>query len=202
MQVLIILAHPDPKSFTAKIAKAYKEGAVKAGHTVELLDLYKTNLQLGFLKPETKKEYEINQPIRLKLQEKLARANEIVFVHPLWWGGPPAILKNFLDQTFTPGFAYRHAKDKKLLPKRLNVMPQRLLKGRRVRLFITCDGQWWTNLLRLMPHLSVWYFYVLRFTGLKLASFHMFDYMRFRGDLARSRWLAKVHTIAGSKSNI
>jgi putative NADPH-quinone reductase len=199
MRVLIVLAHPHPKSFTAKIAKTYKEGAESAGHKIELLDLYKTKLQLGFLKPETKKEYETSQPVRQKLQEKLAWADEIVFIHPLWWGGPPAILKNFLDQTLTPGFAYRHAKEKKFLSKRLNIMPERLLKGRRARLLITCDGQAWTNTLRLMPWLGVWYFYVFRFTGLKMSSFHLFDYMRFRGDLTRSRWLAKVRTLGAHK---
>jgi putative NADPH-quinone reductase len=199
MQILIVLAHPYDGSFTAKIAKAYREGALSAGHKVDLLDLYKTDLQLGFLKPESKKEYEANQPIRQKLQEKMAGANEIVFVHPLWWGGPPAILKNFLDQTLTPGFAYKHASDKKLVPKRINVVPQQLLRGRRVRLFITCDGQWWTNALRLMPHFGTWYFYVIKFTGLKMSSFHLFDYMRFRGDLQRSRWLAKVRNLGAAK---
>jgi NAD(P)H dehydrogenase (quinone) len=196
MRVLIILAHPYDQSFTAKIAEVYREGAQEAGHTVELLDLYKTKLQLGFLKPETNEEYKANQPIRLKLQEKLAGADELVFIHPLWWGGPPAILKNFLDQTLTPGFAYKHTNGKRLLPSRLNVVPERLLKGRRARLIITCDGQWWTNALRLMPHLGTWYFYIFQFTGMRMRSFHLFDYMRFRSDMQRSRWLAKVRAIA------
>ncbi|WP_147915478.1 NAD(P)H-dependent oxidoreductase [Ruania zhangjianzhongii] len=38
--------------------------------------------------------------------EKLARAELLVLQFPLWWYGPPAILKGWLDRTFTDSFAY------------------------------------------------------------------------------------------------
>ncbi len=199
MRVLILVAHPQKNSFSHKIASAYKDGALAAGHSIDLLDVYTTPLQLGFLKPESKTEHATQQPIREALQAKITNADEIVIIHPLWWGGPPAILKNFIDQVFTPGFAYRPARKKFLLPGRLSLMPQRLLKGRRVRLFVTCDSQRWTNTLRLMPHLVTWDMYVFRVCGLRLASFHMFDYMKRRDDLTRAKWLAKVRAIGASK---
>ena len=202
MHVLIILAHPKPGSFAHKIAMAYNEGAEMAGHKVDLLDLYASHLQLGFVKPETKQEYAKNQPVRVELQEKIARAHEIVIIHPLWWGGPPAILKNFIDQILTPGFAYNPPGDSMFMPKRLNVMPKRLLKGRKVRLFITSDGQIWTNLLRFMPYFTTWYFYVLKKTGLRLASFHLFDFMKHRSHTSRNKWLAKINAIASSNPAI
>lgn len=199
MKTLIIVANPQANSYSHKICDSYREGAAAAGHRVEVLDLYTTHLQLGFLRAETAQEHKKNQAIRGELQAKIKEAREIVFIHPLWWGGPPAILKNFIDQVFTPGFAYKHAKRKAWLPDRLNVIPQQLLKGRTVRLFVTCDGQRWTNAARMMPYLLTWQFYIFRFTGLKLASFHLFDYMRRRDDLTRAKWLAKVHTIASAK---
>lgn len=199
MRVLIIIAHPRRDSFSHKIAEAYRDGAAAAGHTTELLDLYQTSLQLDFLQPESKDQYSKNQPIRDKLQTKITNADEIIIAHPLWWGGPPAILKNFIDQIFTPGFAYRPARKKFLIPNRLNVLPQGLLKGRRVRLFVTCDGQRWTSALRLMPYLVTWEMYVFRVSGLKLVSFHLFDYMKHRNDLTRAKWLAKVRALGASK---
>lgn len=199
MKVLIIVANPQAVSFSHKLSDAYRDGAVAAGHRVEVLDLYTTKLQLGFLRPETRSEHQKNQEIREQLQMKIYEADEIVFIHPLWWGGPPAILKNFIDQVFTPGFAYRHAKKKPFIPDRLNVMPQQLLKGRSVRLFVTCDGQRWTNALRLMPYFLTWQLYIFRYTGLKPLSFHLFDYMRRRDDLTRAKWLAKVRTLAASR---
>lgn len=198
MQVLIILAHPKTGSFAHKIAHAYREGAAFGGKAVEILDLYTTPLQLGFVRPETQAEFEKNHPIRVQLQEKIATSDEIVIIHPLWWGGPPAILKNFIDQTFTPGFAYHPAPPRPFVPNRLNVMPKRLLKGRKVRLFITSDGQLWTNVLRLMPYMTTWYFYVFKVTGLRLKSIHMFDYIKYRSQTSRSKWLAKVNALAGS----
>lgn len=38
--------------------------------------------------------------------EKLARAELLVIQFPLWWYGPPAILKGWLDRAFTDSFAY------------------------------------------------------------------------------------------------
>lgn len=202
MNILIIIAHPQKESFTHKVADAYREGASSAGHSVKLLDLYQTKLQLGFLQPESRSEYARNQPIREKLQAMVAQADELVFVHPLWWGGQPAILKNYIDQVFTPGFAYRNPRAITILPKRLHIAPQRLLKGRSVKLFITCDGQWWTHAIRMMPYLLTWYFYIFCITGLRLRSFYLFDYMKYRDGMTRAKWLAKVNRSAASKPAI
>lgn len=202
MKVLIILAHPLAESFSHKIAEAYREGAYSAGHQVTVLDLYKTKLQLGFLQPESPREHKKNQPIREKLQQMIADADELVIIHPLWWGGQPAILKNFIDQVFTPGFAYRNPQPIKLLPQRLHLIPQRLLKGRSVRLFITCDGQWWTSAVRLMPYLATWYFYIFAITGMRMRSYKLFDYMKQRDGMTRAKWLAKVNRMGASRPAI
>jgi NAD(P)H dehydrogenase (quinone) len=39
-------------------------------------------------------------------QEKVSWADGIVFIHPIWWTGPPAILKGWIDRVFSIGFAY------------------------------------------------------------------------------------------------
>lgn len=202
MHILVVIAHPQTESFSHKLAAAYCEGAASAGHSVKVLDLYRTELQLGFLRPESQAEYKKNQPIRLKLQTMVGDADEIIFIHPLWWGGQPAILKNFIDQVFTPGFAYRNPKPSRLLPHRLNIAPQRLLKGRDVRLLITCDGQWWTSAVRMMPYLLTWYFYILQVTGMRLRSFKLYDYMKHRDGMTRAKWLAQVNRTAASKPAI
>ncbi|RWZ79132.1 MAG: flavodoxin family protein [Candidatus Chaera renei] len=198
MRTLIIVAHPMPDSFSHKLAAAYQDGAGSAGHSVELLDLYASHDQLGFLRPESHSEYRDNQPVRQKWQAKILAADEVVFIHPLWWGGPPAILKNFIDQVFTPGFAYHHPRPK--LHPRINLMTRRLLKGKQARVMITCNGQRWTNALRLMPYFLIWYFYVFRYVGFRPASFQLFDFMKHRGALQRARWLAKVRNMAARKA--
>jgi NAD(P)H dehydrogenase (quinone) len=193
--ITIFVANPKDNSFSHQLAHAYSEGASQTGKMVTLIDLYDPDFALGFLKPETRSEYERNQPIRERLQAAISEADELVFVHPLWWGGPPAILKNMIDQVFTPGFAYKRVK-RPLIPRQLDIVPQRLLRGKRVRLLITCDGKRWTNMARMMPYLGVWNGYVFRFTGLKLSSFHLFDDMRGRDGFWRGKHLARINKLA------
>ncbi len=37
--------------------------------------------------------------------DDLAAAEEIVVVHPSWWGQPPAILTGWIDRVMRPGIA-------------------------------------------------------------------------------------------------
>ncbi|HEX4662411.1 MAG TPA: NAD(P)H-dependent oxidoreductase [Candidatus Saccharimonadales bacterium] len=195
MNILIIVANPRENSFSHQIAEAYREGAVLTNKAVEVLDLYASDMQLGFLRPESTSEYARYQPVREGLQDLIQQAQELVIIHPLWWGGPPAILKNMIDQVLTPGFAYQRVR-RKWLPIALDSRRKSLLKGKSVRLFITSDQSWWQNSLRLLPYLNIWYFDILRPTGLKLSSFRLFDYMHERTGLRRSKWLAQVNKLA------
>jgi putative NADPH-quinone reductase len=47
-----------------------------------------------------------------------------VFVYPIWWGTIPALLKGFIERTFTPGFAVNFR----------GRLWDKLLKGRSARL--------------------------------------------------------------------
>ena len=39
-------------------------------------------------------------------QEALRRARTLVWLHPLYWYGPPAMLKHWMDKVLLPGFAF------------------------------------------------------------------------------------------------
>lgn len=110
MHSLIITAHPSSQGFTHAIANTYRESCEQKGYTVEMLDLYKTEFQLSFLRYEDKAELKNTFPAQQALQAKITTADELVFVFPIWWIGMPAILKNFFDVVFSSGFAYRYMK--------------------------------------------------------------------------------------------
>lgn len=93
MHSLIITAHPSSKGFTHAIAQKYKEIKEKNGHTVEILDLYKTELKMGYLTFEEKADMKKPDATRDALQAKIKTADEIVFVFPIWHVNMPAILK-------------------------------------------------------------------------------------------------------------
>lgn len=110
MHSLIITAHPSSKGFTQAMAQKYRETKEKNGHTVEVLDLYKTELKMGYLDYEEKADMKKSDAIRDAIQSKITAADELVFIFPIWWVNIPAILKNFFDTVLTSGFAYRYVK--------------------------------------------------------------------------------------------
>ena len=61
-------------------------------------------------------------------QATIAWAEHVVIVFPLWLGDVPALLKGFLEQVLRPGFAFRY---------REKGMPEKLMRGRSVRIVVT-----------------------------------------------------------------
>ena len=156
MKSLIITAHPSSKGFTHRIAQAYKVGAESKGMEVEILDLYKEPRQ-EYLTFENPKDPSVD-PLRDSYQSKIKGADDIVFIHPMWWGAPPAIMKNFIDCNFSAHFAFKY----------VNGRPIGLLKGRTASVYITCDGSIWLYRLLLLPFKIIWSIIFLRVCGLKV----------------------------------
>jgi len=185
--ILIITAHPSSRGFTHKIADAYKSVSEENNHTVEVMDLYKTDLKQDFLKFEDPREMKNPNPTREAIQAKMTWANEIVFVHPMWWVGPPAIMKNFLDNNLTSGFAYKYSPEGKRI---------KLLKAKTARVFITCDGPMYLYWLIAKPFWTIWHFGVLDFCGVKVKGIDVLDKKFKRTDSEKERFLDKVKSLA------
>ncbi|UQZ81275.1 FMN-dependent NADH-azoreductase 1 [Paenibacillus konkukensis] len=62
-------------------------------------------------------------PDLAKYREQIVWADKIVFVYPIWWGRPPAMLMGYIDKMFASGFAYRE---------KGGLLPEGLLKGKSV----------------------------------------------------------------------
>ena len=103
MRHLIVVAHPNPKSFTHALADAYGAELTAMGHEVVLRDLY----AMGFdpvLHPS-----ELNAAGAADVQAeqtRLKNADATAFFYPLWWASMPAILKGYIDRVFAHGVAY------------------------------------------------------------------------------------------------
>ncbi len=106
--MLIILGHPDPKSFNHAIASGVRDALVDDGHHVALHDLYAEGFDPLLPLQEIPDRGEITRAVQRQCEE-LRSADGIVIVHPNWWGQPPAILKGWIDRVFRPGVAYRFA---------------------------------------------------------------------------------------------
>ena len=105
MNVLIILGHPDDKSFNHAIADTCRNRLIENGHSVIFHDLYKEGFNPLIDKIEIPKNGQIDTTIKAHCEE-LINSNGIIIIHPNWWGQPPAILKGWIDRVIRPGIAY------------------------------------------------------------------------------------------------
>ncbi|MFK0008935.1 NAD(P)H-dependent oxidoreductase [Paenarthrobacter sp. NPDC090520] len=107
MHVLIVLTHPAPESLTASIAREIA-GRVSAHHTVEVADLSAEGFAPAFSK-EDLSAYRLESPLPADVQreqERVGRADAIVFVYPIYWWGIPALLKGWIERVFSIGWAW------------------------------------------------------------------------------------------------
>jgi len=126
----VILAHPKADSFGAAVARAYMEAVEAIGHEADLRDLYR----MGF--DPCLKEDEIPAEAGFRARDdvtaeraRLDLADVVVLVYPLWFNGPPAMLKGYIDRVFGMGWGYEAGADG----------TQPLLKGKRL-VCITTSG--------------------------------------------------------------
>lgn len=133
MKILVIDGHPYEKSFCRAIADQYIEGAKETGHEVKLLSLRELNFD-----PILRSGYKVPQPLEPDLrsaQADIKLADHIVVITPIWWGGPTALLKGFMDRIFLPGFAFKYRTD--------SVWWDKFLVGKSGHVIVTSDAPAW-----------------------------------------------------------
>ena len=184
--VLIVTAHPASWGFTHKIAKAYKSESEKVDRDVFVADLYKKKYEQPFLCFEDMKNDCPLTKAHKTIQEKITWADEIVFMFPIWWFGPPAVLKNFLDQNLRSGFAYKYQK---------NGVVKKMLKGKTARIFATADGPRWVYFIFGFVIKQFWGKGIFEFCGIELKTYDIFaDMFNRRDDSTRERMLERVRS--------
>ena len=122
-KTLILYAHPEPTSFSAALMRTAVGVLTEHGEEVAVSDLYAQNFDAaaGRNDFETTADahrfhYQTEQLYATQHhsfaadlaqeQQKFLDADRIVMVFPLWWGGPPAILKGWIDRVLACGIAY------------------------------------------------------------------------------------------------
>jgi NAD(P)H dehydrogenase (quinone) len=191
MNILIITAHPSSKGFSHRIANSYADKAIELGYSIETVDLYKSPRQ-DFLTFEDKHDDRADQiKIRSEYQAKITWADELVFVHPMWWGSMPAIMKNWIDVNFSGGFSHSY-KDGK---------PFGLLQGKQAKVFITSDAPAFLYWFLAKPYAITWSIIILRFVGIKTKCVKLYGNKRKRTEEENTIFLQKVQKLV-SKSEM
>jgi NAD(P)H dehydrogenase (quinone) len=123
MHALIVYANPEPTSFTAALKDTAVDALRGAGHSVEVSDLYAEGFNpvagrhdfVAACDPN-RFHYQTEQghahathgfvPEIAREQQRFLKADLVIWVYPIWWGGVPAILKGWFDRVLAYGFAY------------------------------------------------------------------------------------------------
>lgn len=108
--VLVVYAHPDPESFTASVRDHVVSILARRGRAVDLLDLYGEAFDPVFTVDDLRAHDDHTPPIGVVAEHtrRVHQARTIVFVYPTWFGGPPAMLKGWIDRVLTASVPLRN----------------------------------------------------------------------------------------------
>jgi len=109
VRALVLLAHPNPDSFSHAIASRVVATLDGMGHDVVLRDLYAEGFRTA-MTAEEHVAYQTDQPVLdpqvAEHVGELRRADTLVFVYPTWWSSVPAILKGWFERVMVPGVGF------------------------------------------------------------------------------------------------
>jgi len=186
-KILIINGHPNKESFSFGIAESYKKGA-QQNNNAEIKEIvvaelqFNPNLEFGY-----QKRTEL-EPDLLDAWEKIKWADHLVWVHPVWWGGLPAITKGFIDRLFLPGFAFQ--------PRENSVFWDKLLKGKTAHIITTLDQPgWYYWLMTGKPSVNQLKKATLEFCGIKPVRVTYIGIIKTSNDDLRKKWLRKIEKL-------
>jgi len=145
--VLIVVAHPEPTSFNHALANAAAAALRDAGHDVTIADLAAEGFRADVgphdvqaRAEESRFHVQAEQAHAAqhrcyaddiaRQQALVAAADNIILQFPVWWGGPPALLKGWIDRVLSYGFAYVDGAR----------FDTGLFKGRRAMISVTTGG--------------------------------------------------------------
>ncbi|PWE29869.1 flavodoxin family protein [Maritimibacter sp. 55A14] len=145
--VLIVVAHPDPHSFNHALALGAADALRVAGHRVTISDLAKEGFRadvgpadVTVRADESRFHVQAEQANATRYglfasdiareQARVAEADNLILQFPIWWGGPPALLKGWVDRVLSYGFAYVDGRR----------FATGVLKGRQAMLSVTTGG--------------------------------------------------------------
>jgi NAD(P)H dehydrogenase (quinone) len=123
MNVLIIYAHPEPRSLNGSLLNFSVGHLEDAGHNVRVSDLYAMKWK-AVLDQEDSADWPPDERFDASAasrqafeagtqssdivleQEKLKWADAVILQFPLWWFSMPAILKGWVERVYACGLAY------------------------------------------------------------------------------------------------
>ncbi|MEG0326961.1 MAG: NAD(P)H-dependent oxidoreductase [Erysipelothrix sp.] len=108
MKTLIVYTHPWDGSFNHHVFEETKRLITEKGNEVDVIDLHSDGFKPDFT-PEDLRVFGKGEYADAQAEDyvnRLKEADEVIFIHPIWWYGAPAMLKGFFDKVFLKGQTY------------------------------------------------------------------------------------------------
>lgn len=185
-KVLIINGHPNEGSFNFGVANAYENGARSVGAEVKHLVVselkFNPNLEFGYQKRTPL------EPDLIAAWEAIQWAEHLVWVHPVWWGGLPAIMKGFIDRLFLPSMAFQYREN--------SIQWDKLLKGKTAHIITTLDQpSWYYRLVYGRPSVNQLKKSTLEFCGISPVKVTYLGIVKTSDFNVRKKWLEKIEQL-------
>lgn len=185
-KVVIINGHPNKESFNSALVHAYEEGALTQQTEIRVIPIgelqFDPNLQYGY---QQRMELE---PDLIQAWDSILWADHLVWVHPVWWGGLPAVTKGFVDRLFLPGMAYKYRPN--------SVWWDKILSGKTAHIITTLDQPgWYYRLFFGRPSVNQLKKSILEFCGIKPVKVTYVGVIRNSTDAQRTKWLDKIKSL-------
>ena len=111
MKILLILGHPKSTSFNSAIAEKALAILDGLGHETIVRDLYRERFDPVLpADEENLPDEELPEYLKEHLRD-FKEAEGVIFVHPNWWGGPPAIVRGWVDRVIRNNSCYNFTKE-------------------------------------------------------------------------------------------
>lgn len=101
----VIVAHPYKESLNRALFETLCSELRESGVEVYAHDLYTEKFDPLITVDELGK-VPTEDPLVQQYTEELLLSDLLVFIHPNWWGQPPAILKGYIDRVYRSPHAY------------------------------------------------------------------------------------------------
>lgn len=110
MRTAIVFNHPNEGSYCNAILNAVTTGLQKANHEIDLMHLDNDGFNPAMSKADLK-AFVKHKPIDAQVTDynnRLKKADHLIFIFPIWWDLMPAMTKGFIDRVLSPGVVYDH----------------------------------------------------------------------------------------------
>jgi len=108
MKVVIVFNHPYAGSYCNAILEAVQTGLRKGNHETDVIHLDRDGFD-PVMRAADLKAFRDQCPVDpqvLAYTKRMAEADHLVFIFPIWWELMPALTKGFIDKVIFPGSAY------------------------------------------------------------------------------------------------